>query len=714
MALVDSFAAGSGGSRLLMMQARFQQRQQEEKEHKLFAMLEEQHHGGIELIPASRTHSNGSSQNGQHTSASSTASLSSSIGSSLASSLGSTGSGTGGKVRQMFEERRNNINGRPPMAGSGPAQQAYRNGNGYTTKRRGSPPKAGWDRSYPLEPIPPNGHYEKNASRVPAAGQHRYVRPRGVSLERGANHFNEGGEMRRSKSQYQMGGQASNVSDTANEAPLTTNNNHKPKSMNSLNVDGNQNTVPELSGPRRLGSRFGFGNQPQKRSPSEPRYTDPILVQQRHGEDTDYGNANRQRNHINQQTFRKAGPTQLHPNGGGQRSVPSDWPHDDEEARAASQEAQAAAEAAAQAASEMARKLEAEKVRIQAEAKRREEELMNTIRQQQAQLQRLQQQAALAEQKAKAAAAAAASATVSAPRTANVANGGGSRFRKPNTDQSPRFTTLADENDDLKSSGSDDTYQPVPFSGVKKSPSAFSTNEVTASPSTVPGPKPKLAAKPALASKPTAPPRRSIFDTAVAGGKDGLVSCSICGRNFASDRISKHESVCAKSKSKKRKIFDITKMRVKGTEAESYVLNQKPQYTTTLSTNSTQAPKSNHGVGLQNSRPQPYNAPASSISANTSTVKASQATKANMASPDDSEKKPEWKKKHESFIETIRAAKAMQKHLKNGGKLSDLPPPPPSDTSDYIQCPHCKRRFSPGAADRHIPKCANIKSNKPK
>ena len=91
----------------------------------------------------------------------------------------------------MFEERRNNINGRPPMAGSGPAQQAYRNGNGYTTKRRGSPPKAGWDRSYPLEPIPPNGHYEKNASRVPAAGQHRYVRPRGVSLERGANHFNE-------------------------------------------------------------------------------------------------------------------------------------------------------------------------------------------------------------------------------------------------------------------------------------------------------------------------------------------------------------------------------------------------------------------------------------------------------------------------------------------------------------------------------------------
>lgn len=71
-------------------------------------MLEEQHDpgsgdvgGGLGLIPATRTHSNGSN-NSQHNSASSNASLSSSIGSSLASSLGSTGSGMtvpgGGKV----------------------------------------------------------------------------------------------------------------------------------------------------------------------------------------------------------------------------------------------------------------------------------------------------------------------------------------------------------------------------------------------------------------------------------------------------------------------------------------------------------------------------------------------------------------------------------------------------------------------------------------
>ena len=33
-----------------------------------------------------------------------------------------------------------------------------------------------------------------------------------------------------------------------------------------------------------------------------------------------------------------------------------------------------------------------------------------------------------------------------------------------------------------------------------------------------------------------------------------------------------------------------------------------------------------------------------------------------------------------------------QRYVKAGGNLKDLPPPPPMDTSDYIQCPHCQRR----------------------
>ncbi|XP_037294104.1 general transcriptional corepressor trfA isoform X3 [Manduca sexta] len=73
-----------------------------------------------------------------------------------------------------------------------------------------------------------------------------------------------------------------------------------------------------------------------------------------------------------------------------------------------------------------------------------------------------------------------------------------------------------------------------------------------------------------------------------------------------------------------------------------------------------------------------------------------------------------WRQKHEEFIQAIRAAKQVQAHLNAGGKLSDLPPPPPSENPDYVQCPHCNRRFNQGAAERHIPKCANYQFNKPK
>ena len=56
------------------------------------------------------------------------------------------------------------------------------------------------------------------------------------------------------------------------------------------------------------------------------------------------------------------------------------------------------------------------------------------------------------------------------------------------------------------------------------------------------------------------------------------------------------------------------------------------------------------------------------------------------------QKKSDWRKKREEFINNLRAAKEVQRHLANGGSIKDLPPPPPSDTSDYIQCPHCGRR----------------------
>ena len=65
-------------------------------------------------------------------------------------------------------------------------------------------------------------------------------------------------------------------------------------------------------------------------------------------------------------------------------------------------------------------------------------------------------------------------------------------------------------------------------------------------------------------------------------------------------------------------------------------------------------------------------------------------------------KKKDWRKQHEDFIATVRAAKGVKGYEA-----------PPLDVSDYIQCPHCGRKFNQMAAERHIPKCSDIKCNKP-
>lgn len=143
----------------------------------------------------------------------------------------------------------------------------------------------------------------------------------------------------------------------------------------------------------------------------------------------------------------------------------------------------------------------------------------------------------------------------------------------------------------------------------------------------------------------------------------GLYPCSICNRSFASDRIEQHEDACQKA-NKKRKAFDSTKQRLQGTEAASYYRKGK----------TTKAPSDAIRGGAQ---------------------------------------KPNWRQKHEDFIKAIRYAKQATQYEKSGGRLADLPPPPPSHNPDYIQCPHCGRNYAPNVAERHIPKCVNIQA-KPK
>ncbi|XP_044729937.1 zinc finger C2HC domain-containing protein 1C isoform X2 [Chrysoperla carnea] len=161
----------------------------------------------------------------------------------------------------------------------------------------------------------------------------------------------------------------------------------------------------------------------------------------------------------------------------------------------------------------------------------------------------------------------------------------------------------------------------------------------------------------------SASPRRTLANSV---SDDNLKPCRNCSRRFAVDRLQKHEEICMKTANKKRKPYDALKHRVLGTEAEAFVA--KP------GKNAKQA------------------AAAAPVKKNA----------------------PDWRRKHEEFIQAIRAAKQVQAHLAAGGNIRDLPPPPPSSNPDYVQCPHCGRKFNESAAERHIPKCANYSYNKPK
>ncbi|KAI1895514.1 hypothetical protein AGOR_G00107040 [Albula goreensis] len=129
-----------------------------------------------------------------------------------------------------------------------------------------------------------------------------------------------------------------------------------------------------------------------------------------------------------------------------------------------------------------------------------------------------------------------------------------------------------------------------------------------------------------------------------------LLPCRLCHRNFAADRLQKHHEVCEKVQHSTRKVFDSSKYRAKGTDLEEYMKTNSRRKTPEV-------------------------------------------------------KKSNWRQKHETFIRNLRQARMPVK----GASRSQLA----MDDPDYQTCPHCARRFAPGPAERHIPKCQNIRSRPP-
>lgn len=165
----------------------------------------------------------------------------------------------------MFEDRRNQINGRPPV---------------YTknvdSRRAVANTTRGWDRSHPLDPLPVNSHDRQ--TKITARDQQQRSRARGVSLERGARAFGDGtsDSMRRSKSQYQVDDGVTTINRSPSKLLSPSDGTHllnvtgslKPKSMTSL-LDDNQNNVNNTLNNKTV-PRFGY-NQSPVRNPA-PRY----------------------------------------------------------------------------------------------------------------------------------------------------------------------------------------------------------------------------------------------------------------------------------------------------------------------------------------------------------------------------------------------------------------------------------------------------------
>ncbi|NXN89229.1 ZC21C protein, partial [Bombycilla garrulus] len=151
------------------------------------------------------------------------------------------------------------------------------------------------------------------------------------------------------------------------------------------------------------------------------------------------------------------------------------------------------------------------------------------------------------------------------------------------------------------------------------------------------------------------------MQAASAVEQERVEQCSFCKRKFLCTRLEKHMSICGKNQDSTRKVFDSSKARARGTELEKY-----QQQNSSRSPQSKTPPRKNN-----------------------------------------------WKQKHEALIHIMSQARRVQQTLAKGGKVSDLPPLPPADNPDYVACAHCGRRFAPRVAERHIPKCKNIK-NRPR
>jgi len=157
-------------------------------------------------------------------------------------------------------------------------------------------------------------------------------------------------------------------------------------------------------------------------------------------------------------------------------------------------------------------------------------------------------------------------------------------------------------------------------------------------------------------------------------GNEALCPCRHCGRKFRWEALQKHEKICVKVFQKERKKFNVQEQRL-------------PEEALKLQHEAKRAQRYN-GTRRQGNRGSAQKlAPENKIPSN-------------------------WRLKSEAFRRAIKESRVVTKFQQEGRSLKDLPPPqaPPPELDDRVPCPHCGRRFGQQQAERHIPKCKDIKA----
>lgn len=76
-------------------------------------------------------------------------------------------------------------------------------------------------------------------------------------------------------------------------------------------------------------------------------------------------------------------------------------------------------------------------------------------------------------------------------------------------------------------------------------------------------------------------------------------------------------------------------------------------------------------------------------------------------------KTSKWKQQHAELSAQMQYMRKMKDVQAAGGNIRDMPPPPPSANSNFLECPYCSRKFNPEAHSKHVNICKNV-VNKPK